>query len=140
MPAFDVLAADEEGRTLPIQVKASNSEQWRSSADLWLELSVSKGKQRSRGFKAITHPQLIYVFISLKSNSSSNDRFFILDKTVLQKILAESYITYMEERAWVRPRNPKSFDCRLSISQIEAFEDNWKLIANRLRQVPDPAE
>ncbi|MBB5377108.1 hypothetical protein HNQ07_002581 [Deinococcus metalli] len=137
MPAFDVLAADEDGRTLPIQVKASNSNQWRSSAELWLRLSIAKGRQKSGGLTEITHPQLIYVFVALKPDSNSKDRFFILDKTMLQKLLAESYTAYMEERSWIRTRNPKSFDCRLWISEIEKYEDNWKLVESRLKGLPD---
>lgn len=56
---------------------------------------------------------------------------------MLQKLLAESYTAYMEERSWIRTRNPKSFDCRLWISEIEKYEDNWKLVESRLKGLPD---
>jgi hypothetical protein len=39
VPAFDILAADDLCRTVPIQVKASRSDTWPSNAQDWMDIS-----------------------------------------------------------------------------------------------------
>jgi hypothetical protein len=37
----------------------------------------------------------------------------------------------MNKKEWKRPRSPESYDCRFSISKVENYKDNWKLISDR---------
>ena len=64
--------------------------------------------------------------------------FFILTEADIQKVCAHNYTAWMDSIGWKRPRNPASFDCRWSISDIRQFEDKWELIMDRLRMAaPD---
>ncbi len=141
VPAFDVLAADEQCRTVPIQVKASHSENWPSDARTWMniELDPKTGVQHNKGPVAITNPELIYVCVAI-AKPSERDRFFILTKADLQQRCIKNYKEWMEKRDWKRPRNPASYDCRYDIKMIVDFENKWDLITRRLQAVPpDPA-
>ncbi len=141
VPAFDVLAADEQCRTVPLQVKASHSKNWPSDARTWMdiELDPNTGVQHDKGPAAITNPELIYVCVAI-AEPGGHDRFFILTKSDLQGMCIKNYREWMGKRDWKRPRNPASYDCRYDIRMIAQFENNWDLITQRLQAVlPDPA-
>ena len=139
VPTFDVLATDALCRTVPIQVKASQSDNWPSDARLWLNLDLDKatGVQKNLGAVRIQHPDLIYVCVAIaaaggNAAAGGRDRFFILTKAELQKICSCGYIEFMDRHGWRRPRNPASYDNRYFISGLQGFEDNWDLISKRL--------
>ena len=139
VPAFDVIATDELCRTVPIQVKASNHDNWPARAQDWMDIELDEetGIQHLRGAAEINNPQLIYVCISIaKPNSGSRDRFFILTKSDIQQACIHGYSVWMEKHGWKRPRNTSSFDCRYFIPAIEQFEDNWDLIRRRIEASP----
>ncbi|WP_344984057.1 hypothetical protein [Deinococcus rubellus] len=136
VPAFDLLVADEQCRSVAIQVKAACGTQWPSRADAWIKLTVFDGEQKDGGDQEIDHPNLIYVFVAIAPKAvdpqinNLKDRFFILTKRAVQGIVAPAYRKYMEERKirWRRPRNPASFDARIDASQMAEFENNSELI------------
>ncbi|CAM3702170.1 hypothetical protein [Deinococcus frigens] len=140
VPAFDLLVADAQCRSVPIQVKTARGTQWPSRADTWIKLTVVDGKQDDGGDQEIDLPNLIYVFVALAPQASAptearqKDRFFILTKRDLQGILAPGYRAWIKDLKipWQRPRNPASFDTRLNADQMADFEDNWELVRQRL--------
>lgn len=135
VPAFDVLATDEFCRTVPIQVKSSNGDNWPAQAQYWMDIELDEetGIQRLKGAKEITNPLLIYICVSIaKPNTEKRDRFFVLTKSDVQKACIKGYSEWMEKHGWKRPRNTSSFDCRYFIPMIEQFEDNWDLITQRI--------
>jgi len=135
VPTFDVLAADEQCRTVPIQVKASRGSSWPSDARLWmkLELDPRTGVQKYLGPVEIHNPDLIYVCVAI-APVGGKDRFFVLTRRDLQQVCIASYTQYMDQKGWMRPRNVASYDNRYGIQRIEPYEDNWQLITDRLQQ------
>ena len=132
VPTFDVLATDKQCRTVPIQVKASQSDNWPSDARHWMHLELDKeGKQNCLGKIQIEHPDLIYVCVAIASQGE-RDRFFVLTKADLQVICISGYKNFMDRHDWRRPRNPASYDNRYFISGLEGYEDNWQLVMERL--------
>ena len=45
VPTFDVLATDELCRTVPIQVKATTNDSWRTSADRWMTITGARSRK-----------------------------------------------------------------------------------------------
>lgn len=139
VPTFDVLATDALCRTVPLQVKTSQSDTWPSDARLWmnLELNPATGVQKNHGPVKIQHPTLIYVCVAIAAVGGNaalggRDRFFILTKADLQTICISGYSEFMDKHGWRRPRNPASYDNRYFVSGLQGFEDNWDLISHRL--------
>ena len=134
VPTFDILATDEQCRTVPIQVKASRGNSWRSDARLWmkLELDAATQVQRYLGPLEIHNPDLIHVCVSIAPPNEGHDRFFILKKSDLQQVCITLYSHWMNGRDWRRPRTPDSYDCRYTIDSLHTFENNWQLIETRL--------
>ena len=136
VPAFDILAADELCRTVPIQVKAARTDNWPSDARSWMNISFDPETkmQKNLGRIEIKNPDLIYVFVAIASldEKNSKDRFFILTKLQLQEICIKRYSDWMDTIGWKRPRSPESYDCRFWIPDVEKYENNWDLISSRL--------
>lgn len=141
VPTFDVLATDEQCRTVPIQVKCSKSETFPSDARNWMQIEYDPetGRQNYRCPLRIENADLIYVCVAIAA-PGSRDRFFILKKSDLQQVCIEAYSRWMVPKDWKRPRNPASFDNRYGIDGLQEFEDNWQLISERLEaSTPDRA-
>ena len=152
VPAFDVIAADEYCRTVPIQVKASSGDSWPSDARTFMRIDYDSNEKRQNylGPVALRTPDLIYVFVALRPTSASRptgrsevtdrDRFFVLTMNQLQQVCINCYAQWMDPKDWRRPRSPESYDNRFWIRHLEAFEDQWQLIEERLRsRPPDPS-
>ena len=135
VPAFDILAADELCRTVPIQVKASNSDNWPADARHWMNIEFDEDTKRQnyREPAKIENPDLIYVCVAIApANSTDGDRFFVLTKSQVQNAIIKGYSEWMDKRDWVRPRNPESYDARYLIEAIAKYENRWELITQRL--------
>ena len=136
VPTFDILAADELLRTVPIQVKASRTDNWQTDARDWMNISFDEETktQKNLGRKQIKNPDLIYVFVAIADagDKKDRDRFFILTKLQLQDVCIKRYCDWMDGLKWRRPRSPESYDNRFWIPDVEAYEDNWQLITNQL--------
>lgn len=141
VPTFDVLATDEQCRTVPIQVKATRGDNWPSDARRWMSLDLDhdSGIQQFHGPATLAAPDLIYACVAIAA-PGAKDRFFILTQAELQAVCIAGYSRWMQSIGWRRPRNPASFDCRWWIKDIERFENNWALVLKRLASSqPDPA-
>lgn len=142
VPTFDVLATDLLCRTVPIQVKASRSDNWPSQATRWMEIRLDEatGRQVYSRPTTLRTPDLVWVCVAIAPPDGGRDRFFVLTEADLQGVCIGSYTKWMENINWKRPRTPSSFDCRWSIQHIEQFENNWELVLRRLREGdPDPS-
>lgn len=140
VPTFDVLATDELCRTVPIQVKATRGSTWPTNAGLWMNIQYDESTkaQKNLGRRQIKNPHLIYVLVAIAPpDDKSRDRFFILTKSQLQDLVLKHHCDWMDKHEWKRPRSPKSYDCRFSISEVQDYENNWRLISDRLAS-PSP--
>lgn len=134
VPEFDLLIANENLQTIPIQVKTLTEGNWTTKITDWIDIIIddNEKKQIDNGNKKIDNPDLIYICIMLKNKSSDKDRFFILTKKDLQTICTKSYRKWMDSKGWKRPNNYKSIDCKYGIEDIRDFENNWGLIEDRI--------
>ncbi len=133
VPAFDILAADELCRTVPIQVKASSSDNWPANAQHWMNIKLEGKRQNYLGPEEISNPNLIYVCVAIApKDSDARDQFFVLTKSELQNAIIKGYSTWMDKRDWIRPRNPASYDARYWLKTIAEYENRWELIEQRL--------
>ncbi len=135
VPEYDLIVCDDTLQTIPIQVKTSRGNSWPSRADRWLQIEVDDvtKKQVNRGPKTIAHPDLIYICIALGKTSAS-DRFFICQKSDIQKACIASYTRWMNSKGWVRPVNFRSLDNRYGVEDLAQFESNWLLVERQLSE------
>lgn len=136
VPTFDVLAADEQCRTVPIQVKATRGKNWLTDIRRWLNLEYNPntGEQKYLEPMALANPQLVYVCVVIAS-PGGRDRFFVLTQADIQKVIIASYSDWMERHDWKRPRKGDSYHCTYNIHDLAPFEDKWDLIGKQLQTV-----
>lgn len=134
VPAFDILAADDKCHTVPIQVKASRGDKWPTDARKWMQITFDTETkvQVYRRATVLAIPELIYVHVAIAPPDGGKDRYFILTQADLQQVAIKCYSAWMNTIEWKRPRNPESYDCRYSTQDLEQYENNWKLITDKL--------
>lgn len=89
IPDYDLLASDLSGHSLPLQVKTINGPSWQFSATSFLDIKFEGDRQVIQGEKKLSNPNLICVFVFLKSEG--DDEFFILTMKDLQKHFLKNY-------------------------------------------------
>ena len=137
VPEFDLVIADRNLKTLPIQVKTvSHGGSYRSKADQWIHIEIDAENkcQIDHGDAEISNPDLVYVLVVLGRDETDKHRFFIFTKTDLQRKCCEDYRGYMNGHNWKRPRNYESLDCSPKATNFAEYEDNWKLIEERMTE------
>jgi hypothetical protein len=137
VPEFDLIVADDNLKTVPIQVKSSRGDNWPTKADIWIDIEIDdkNEKQIDHGNTVISNPDLIYVCVAIGDpDKNERDRFFILKKRDIQTISSTGYRKWMDTKNWKRPRNYKSLDNRYNINDLLPFENNWALIEEQIKK------
>lgn len=137
VPEFDLIITNDELATMPIQVKTTRGKNWPTKADLWINIKINEHekKQVDLGNVKIEHPELIYICVALAELASGEkDRFFILTKRELQDICSKNYREWISRLNWKRPRNYKSLDNRYYINDLLQYENNWKIIEEKINK------
>lgn len=130
VPLFDIVAANECGKAIPIQVKTSNGISWHSQADKFLDIKIANGIQHIKGKKKLRTPDLLCVYVLL--NKDRKDSFYILQLKDLQNIIFKDYSAYLKRKKGRRPKNPNSIHCAINPEHLISFRENWKLLQKLL--------
>jgi hypothetical protein len=126
VPEFDVVIADENGHSIPVQVKAINGISWQFRVNSFLDIEIIDEVQEVRGKRKLSNPNLVCIFVLLSEDE--NDQFFIFRLKELQKFFLQNY------KGGRRPRNPQSMHCAIFPKDLARFKDNWKLIEQALNK------
>ncbi len=133
VPLFDLLAADENGNSIPLQVKAINGKPgntWQfSDVRKFLKVEVIRKTQYVRGRTPLVNPHLVCIFVVLDPDEKTRrDRFFIFRLRDLQRHFSRTY------RGGRRPRNPNAMHCGISPTDLKAYkyEDKRDIVRESL--------
>jgi hypothetical protein len=129
VPMFDLLAASEAGRAVPIQVKAVNGKtnkrpSWQFNVTTFLDIDMEEDGQVVRGKKTLPQPELLCVFVSLKA--AGQDEFYIFEWQRLQEHFFERY------KGRRKPKNIQSLHCAIWADELEALSEGWDLVTRVL--------
>ena len=127
VPVFDLLAANDRGVAIPIQVKTIRRHSWQFQIQQFLDVQMRGKRQHVIGRKRLTHPNLICIFVRLRNDSNPEDEFYIF---TLRNLQTHFHTTY---KSRVRPRNPNSFHCAIRPHDLEVHKNNWSLIEKRMK-------
>jgi hypothetical protein len=134
VPLFDLLAADERGNSIPIQVKTINGPSWQFRITQFLDVTVRNGIQSVRGKVPLSTPDLVCIFVLL--GKTGEDTFYIFRLGDLQDHFARTY------KGGRRPRNPDSMHCAVWPTDLEPHRNRWEVVfealagsSSRLRRV-----
>jgi Holliday junction resolvase-like predicted endonuclease len=132
VPHYDIIASDEFGRHVSIQVKTSRNPSWQF-ADVTKYFKISfRGKRQILGqIKKEPVRRLVVVFVVIQKTEP--DRYFILPWRKLQRILFFLHKAYLKRLKGVRPKKWDSFHAAIKEADIISYEGNWRCVNQALR-------
>jgi hypothetical protein len=132
VPYYDIIASDEKGQHVSVQVKASRSGSWQfGDVSKFFDVRFDGHKQKTGKPKVSPVARLVVVFVVV--SESANDRFYILTWDELRDILRDGHKRYIAKHQGTRPKKWDSLHAAILEENLLPFRDNWKLINRSLR-------
>ena len=129
VPIFDLLIADDDLRTVPIQVKCTRTGFWHCDAADYMQIDMDGDRQVERGITVPKHPNLVWAFVHL-GDGDRHDRFYVMTSTQLHQVVRARYSDWMNGHGWIRPRSPDCTDNKIPLSPwCDEYEDAWDTVA-----------
>ena len=123
VPEYDIIATDSAFRSIPVQVKASNSSSWQFDNRHFIDVRLD-GKRQVLGRPVPLPDNLVCVFVAL-SPRYGDDRFYVLSLKAFQKQVIAGYRSYLERLGGVRPKKFDSFHGAIKEEALTPFKDAW---------------
>lgn len=132
VPHYDIIASDDAGHHVSVQVKASKSGSWQfANITNFCEITFSGERQIVGKGKPSPIQRLIFVFVSI--DSDGNDKYFVLTWRQLRDLLVRHHKAYLRKHNGVRPKSWGSLHAGIVESSLQPYRDKWDTVAKNLR-------
>ena len=131
VPHYDIVASDEYGGHLLIQVKTINKTNWQFDVSKFVDISMDGDRQVLENEVKEPFPNLYCVFVAL-GNSNTKERYFIFTWNELRTTIVNHHNAYLKKCGGVRPKAPKSMHCSINIEEVEQYEGQWQKIQDAI--------
>jgi hypothetical protein len=132
VPHYDIIASDESGRHVSVQVKASSGSSWMfGDVSRFFDLAFSGQRQSVGGSKKSPVAGLIVVFVAI--GRERDDRFYVLTWEQLRDLAKSAHANYLEKHGGIRPKKWDSKHTAIVEKQLESFKDRWDVLESHLR-------
>lgn len=130
VPDYDIIASSGDGRHLSVQVKTALAGSWHLRISRFCTITFNDSQQVMGPLKDAPVLNLVTVFVVLAGQGQ--DRFYVLRWEELRDVVIGDYSRWMEERGWIRPKNPQSLHCAIVEGQLASYREAWKTINDLL--------
>lgn len=132
VPYYDIIASNERGKHVSVQVKASRGSSWQFG-DIRQFCSISfKGKCQIVGaLNRCPIDRLVVVFVVIVDKGE--DRFYILTWRKLRSIIVKAHKEYLARHSGMRARTWDSFHSAISEKLLKSHKDKWSVIEKNLK-------
>ena len=132
VPHYDIIASDDVGHHVSIQVKASRSGSWQfANITNFCEINFS-GKRQNVG-KGKPSPIKRLVFVFVRVDADGDDDFFVLTWRQLRNLLVKQHREYLERHGGIRPKSWDSLHAGIVESSLGPYRDKWDTVAKNLK-------
>jgi hypothetical protein len=132
VPHYDIIASDEAGRHVSVQVKASRSKSWQFGNITQCCDITFEGKRQIVGHgKPCPVRRLIMTFVKIENDG--NDRFYILPWERLRDLLVEHHKAFLARNNGIRPKKWDSLHCAITEDKLRTYQDKWDTIEKNLK-------
>lgn len=131
VPHYDIIASNEAGRHVSVQVKAGRFASWQLNIGHFCNITFHGKRQIVGAPKRCPVRGLVVVFVKIEDDRS--DQFFICDWQTLRNLLIPEYKAYLKKHHGVRPKRPDSLHTVIDDETLMPYLDNWGIIRKRLR-------
>jgi hypothetical protein len=127
VPHYDIIASDEDGKHVSVQVKAGRGGSWQfGNVTQYFNITFEGHRQIVGEMKPCPVRHLVFVFARIAEDG--NDRFYILTWRELCNLLLKHHKEYLLRYDGIRPRKWKSLHAAISEKDLQPFQDKWETI------------
>ena len=131
VPHYDIIASDENGRHVSVQVKASRVPSWQfGNITQYCDISFDGTRQVVGKARRCPVRRLIVTFVKIEENG--NDRFYILPWQRLRDLLIKEHKAFLGKHDGIRPKRWDSLHCAISEQILRPYENKWDTIKKNL--------
>jgi hypothetical protein len=132
VPDYDIIASDEQGKHVSVQVKASSSSSWQfGDIRKFVEIRFEGKHQIVGGRKECPVRRLVVVFVAI--GQSGADRYYILTWRMLRDLIAGGHKSYLARHGGRRPKTWDSLHSAIKEETLSAYRDRWDIVERNLR-------
>jgi hypothetical protein len=132
VPHYDIIASDETGRHVSVQVKASRGPTWQfGNIGLYCDITFDDKRQLLGDRKPCPVRRLVMVFVRI--DDDRHDRFYILTWDQLRDLLVDHHDAYLSKHSGTRPKKWDSLHCAIEERALEPYRDKWETIERSLK-------
>lgn len=132
VPHYDIIASDESGRHVSVQVKTSRGTTWQfGNITQYCDITFDDTRQLVGDMKPCPVNRLIVAFVKIEEGG--NDRFYILPWQKLRDLLVKLHREYLEKHDGVRPQRWDSLHTAISERTLLPYLNKWDTIKKNLR-------
>jgi hypothetical protein len=132
VPHYDIIASNEKGKHVSVQVKASRGSSWQfGNITRFCEISF-KGKRQVVGRpKRCPVQRLVVVFVLIDANGA--DRYYILTWRALRDMVVRGHKAYLAKRNGMRAQTWDSLHSAILEKTLKPHRDRWNIVKRNLR-------
>ena len=127
VPDYDIIASNERGKHVSVQVKASSGSSWQfGDVTRYFEISF-KGKRQIVGRpKKCPVQRLVVIFVAI--DAKGDDRFYILTWRTLRDNLRWGHKAYLASHGGKRPKKWESLHGAIKEQSLKQHLNRWDVI------------
>lgn len=132
VPHYDIIASDESGRHVSIQVKASRGSSWQfGNITDYCEVTFNGKRQVVSHAKPCPVRRLVVAFVKVAEDG--NDSFYILPWDRLRDLLVDHHKLFLARHDGVRPKKWNSLHCAIDEGTLRRYRDKWDTVEKNLK-------
>ena len=132
VPHYDIIASDEKGRHVSVQVKTTRSGSWQfGDMSIFCDITFDGKRQIVGRAKKCPVRGLVCVFVRLKNYGE--DRFYVCPWLKLRDILIRGHKKYLARYKGIRPKKWDSLHGAIGENKLKKFENRWDIIEEHLK-------
>jgi len=131
VPHYDIIASNEDGKHVSVQVKASRGPSWQF-ADITQFFNISFKGKRQRVGKPKRCPVRRLVVVLVIIDSDGANRYYILTWRRLRDLILKEHKDYLVRHGGMRPQRWDSLHGAISERTLKRHRDKWLIIEKNL--------
>ncbi len=124
VPHYDILATNERGRFIAVQVKAIRGRSWQVDLRKFAAVRLDGKRQIVDAANPEPYPGLWCVLVAL-GDARSEDQFYVLKWKKLCDIMVRKHRAYLDKHGGVRPKRHDSYHTALKTEVLEPYRGKW---------------
>ena len=132
VPHYDIIASDEKGRHVSVQVKAGRVGSWQfGNVTQFYDIAFDHKRQVVGKPKTCPVQRLVMIFVRIEEDG--NDQFYILKWQKLRDLVIKQHKAFLQKHNGVRPRQWESLHCAVTEETVRPYLEKLDTVKKCLR-------